>query len=108
MGTRSTTPGTTVSESSSPLELQSPAAEFDDDHKSTLSDDTFEHHDKQPVVSVKPTEPEVLSENPFDTEHSRTIFDAIDKFQSCGAGEYLDIPQVRHPSLRVSFGSSCL
>lgn len=39
-----------------------------------------------------------ISENPFENEASRVLFDAIDKLRSCGAGEYIDIPQVRDAS----------
>lgn len=39
------------------------------------------------------TEPPIL-ENPFESESSRILFDAIDKLQSCQAGQDIDIPQV--------------
>ncbi|OAR03062.1 hypothetical protein LLEC1_04715 [Akanthomyces lecanii] len=42
----------------------------------------------------KPTEDESLPENPFDSPASRTLFEAIDQFQSCGAGKHIDIPQL--------------
>ncbi len=42
----------------------------------------------------KTTEEESLPENPFDSPASRALFDAIDQFQSCGAGKFVDIPQV--------------
>jgi hypothetical protein len=42
---------------------------------------------------------DVIVENPFDSESSRILFDAIDQLQSCDAGRDIDIPQVG------SFGS---
>lgn len=41
-----------------------------------------------------------LNENPFDSESSRILFDAIDQLQSCDAGQDVDIPQVSLPSAR--------
>lgn len=38
---------------------------------------------------------DVIPENPFDSESSRVLFDAIDKLQSCGVSQELAIPQVR-------------
>lgn len=38
--------------------------------------------------------PAAISENPFENEASRVLFDANDKLRSCGAGEYIDIPQL--------------
>ncbi|TEA16358.1 Vacuolar protein sorting-associated protein 1 [Colletotrichum sidae] len=35
-----------------------------------------------------------ITENPFDSESSRILFDAIDQLQSCGVSEKLDIPQL--------------
>lgn len=43
---------------------------------------------------TKSGEEDSLPDNPFDSPASRALFDAIDQFQSCGAGEYVDIPQV--------------
>ena len=37
----------------------------------------------------------LLSSDPFDSEESRRLFDAIDDLRECGAGQHLDIPQVR-------------
>ncbi|KAH6652547.1 vacuolar sorting protein VPS1 [Truncatella angustata] len=37
---------------------------------------------------------EALTENPFDTESSRILFNAIDQLQSCDAGQDIDIPQL--------------
>ena len=36
-----------------------------------------------------------MTDDAFGSERSRALFDAIDQFQSCGAGEFVDIPQVR-------------
>ncbi|OAA81280.1 vacuolar sorting protein VPS1 [Akanthomyces lecanii RCEF 1005] len=46
------------------------------------------------VDKKKTTEEESLPENPFDSPASRALFDAIDQFQSCGAGKFVDIPQL--------------
>ncbi|KAI1842523.1 hypothetical protein JX266_011277 [Neoarthrinium moseri] len=35
-----------------------------------------------------------VAENPFDNKSSRTLFDAIDQLQTCGAGQDIDIPQL--------------
>ncbi|KAK1509140.1 vacuolar sorting protein VPS1 [Colletotrichum costaricense] len=37
---------------------------------------------------------DVIPENPFDSESSRVLFDAIDKLQSCGVSQELAIPQL--------------
>lgn len=51
----------------------------------------------EPDVSKSPSsrkEPEnIMPEDPFDSQHNRILFDAIDALQSFGAGE-LNIPQV--------------
>ena len=39
------------------------------------------------------TEKDIMPEDPFDSQHNRILFDAIDALQSFGAGE-LSIPQV--------------
>ena len=41
----------------------------------------------------------LLSEGAFQTEHSRKLFDALDKLRSCGANEHVDLPEVRHAPL---------
>jgi len=35
-----------------------------------------------------------IAEGAFHSERSRVLFDAIDQFQSCGAGAFMEIPQV--------------
>ncbi|KXJ85683.1 P-loop containing nucleoside triphosphate hydrolase protein [Microdochium bolleyi] len=35
-----------------------------------------------------------MSENPFDSEGSRVLFEAIEQMQSCGASQDIDIPQL--------------
>ncbi|TQW07602.1 dynamin gtpase [Cordyceps javanica] len=50
-----------------------------------------------PAKSVdrnKTGDEESLPEDPFDSAASRALFNAIDQFQSCGAGEIGDIPQL--------------
>lgn len=36
-----------------------------------------------------------ITDNPFDSELTRVLFDAIDQLQSCGSSQDLEIPQVR-------------
>jgi hypothetical protein len=38
---------------------------------------------------------DAITENPFDSESSRILFDAVDQLQHCGASRHVDIPQVR-------------
>lgn len=47
-----------------------------------------------------------IGDDAFDSERSRALFDVIDQFQSCGAGEYIDIPQVRADSTTRRWGPS--
>jgi hypothetical protein len=49
----------------------------------------------EPLQGPELPENAILSRYPFDNEYSRTLFDAIDRLHSCGAGGYLSIPQVR-------------
>ncbi|TGJ81621.1 hypothetical protein E0Z10_g7157 [Xylaria hypoxylon] len=47
--------------------------------------------------SVPNTEEDVgntISENPFDNESSRILFDAVDQLQHCGASRHVEIPQL--------------
>ncbi|KAI0481409.1 vacuolar sorting protein VPS1 [Xylaria cf. heliscus] len=37
---------------------------------------------------------DAISENPFDSESSRILFDAVDQLQHCGANRHVDIPQL--------------
>ena len=37
----------------------------------------------------------LLHDDPFSNETSKRLFDAIDELRKCGAGEVLDLPQVR-------------
>jgi hypothetical protein len=39
---------------------------------------------------------QLLSEDPFGSEQSKALFDAIDELRICGAGQDLDLPQVSH------------
>lgn len=50
--------------------------------------------DNEPTTPVRDLSEEPLTENPFDSESSRILFDAIDQLQSCDAGQDIDIPQV--------------
>jgi hypothetical protein len=38
----------------------------------------------------------LLSKDPFGSEQSKALFDAIDELRICGAGQDLDLPQVSH------------
>jgi hypothetical protein len=57
------------------------------------SSETVQSSDELPVRQEKNTETPV-AENQFETEASRVLFDAIDTIRSCGAGKFIDIPQV--------------
>lgn len=47
--------------------------------------------------NVSPTKDiQLLSEDPFGSEQSKALFDAIDELRKCGAGQDLDLPQVSH------------
>ncbi|KAK0748920.1 P-loop containing nucleoside triphosphate hydrolase protein [Schizothecium vesticola] len=35
-----------------------------------------------------------IGHDAFDNDRSRALFDVVDQFQSCGAGRYIDIPQL--------------
>ncbi len=37
----------------------------------------------------------LLAEDPFRTEKSKRLFEAIDELRRCGAGQDLELPQVR-------------
>ena len=55
---------------------------------------------------------ELLDKDPFSTETSKLLFDAIDRLRDCGAGQDLDLPQVSHetlawPSFRLSNSHTC-
>jgi hypothetical protein len=41
---------------------------------------------------------QLLGEDPFSSEQSKALFDAIDELRICGAGQDLDLPQVSHYS----------
>ena len=41
---------------------------------------------------------QLLSEDPFGSEQSKALFDAIDELRTCGAGQDLELPQVSHSS----------
>jgi GTPase SAR1 family protein len=38
-----------------------------------------------------------IGDDAFNNDRSRALFDVVDQFQSCGAGRYIDIPQVQTP-----------
>ncbi|KAI0151759.1 vacuolar sorting protein VPS1 [Xylariaceae sp. FL1272] len=40
------------------------------------------------------TDEKMITENPFESESSRVLFDAVDELQRCGASHSLDIPQL--------------
>lgn len=49
------------------------------------------------VLEEPQPEAATMSENAFENEHSKILFEAIDQLHSLGAGQ-LNIPQVRPPS----------
>jgi hypothetical protein len=44
----------------------------------------------------------LLSDDPFRSEQSKLLFDAIDELRICGAGQDLDLPQVSHCDLKTT------
>lgn len=36
----------------------------------------------------------LLADDPFGSEYSKLLFEAIDRLRTCGAGQDLDLPQV--------------
>jgi hypothetical protein len=51
----------------------------------------------EPKVSLT-EDIQLLGEDPFSSEQSKALFDAIDELRICGAGQDLDLPQVSHHS----------
>ena len=56
------------------------------------------HHDSSdgsqtPLGGEEPSG-KMLPDDPFASEHSRILFEAIDELQTYGSSEFLDIPQV--------------
>lgn len=48
-------------------------------------------------------EPEtLLHDDPFSSETSKQLFNAIDELRKCGAGQILDLPQVCASTVRIS------
>jgi len=83
------------------------AGSDEDENAETLSSSPSDP-EKAPAYGGLPTRNHTkaessIAENPFDTEASRVLFDAIDRFQSCGAGEYIDIPQVNNHSAPTKY-----
>lgn len=92
--------------SSGQIRAKSPA----DSGVGYISDDTgaSPNRSRRPSVTVEPDTPvsfasaneshqNIMPEDPFDSQHNRILFDAIDALQSFGAGE-LSIPQVYIPA----------
>ncbi|KAF6841063.1 vacuolar sorting protein VPS1 [Colletotrichum musicola] len=55
-----------------------------------------------PATDICAPKEKTIPENPFDTESSRALLDAIDELQSCGVSQELAIPQVRTSSTLTS------
>lgn len=66
-------------------------AAVQDSFEKTATQDAF---DTKTNVSYEGSTDVALVANPFDSESSRILFDAIDQLQSCDAGQDIDIPQV--------------
>ncbi|KAK9781177.1 putative Vacuolar sorting protein VPS1 [Seiridium cardinale] len=61
-------------------------------HNDSRSGHSHDSDDAGPTQGTLPEER--LTENPFDSEGSRILFNAIDQLQSCDAGRDIDIPQL--------------
>jgi hypothetical protein len=46
---------------------------------------------------------DLLSKDPFGSESSKLLFDAIDRLRDCGAGQDLELPQVSHETRWFAF-----
>lgn len=50
---------------------------------------------------TKPDQETLLHDDPFSSETSKQLFNAIDELRKCGAGQILDLPQVGASDLRI-------
>ena len=57
-------------------------------------DHQFKAEASQPSTSKSDS---LLNEDPFRSAASQRLFNAIDELRRCGAGQDLDLPQVRFP-----------
>ena len=48
-----------------------------------------------PITESSSQAEELLDKDPFGSEKSKRLFEAIDELRGCGAGQDLDLPQVR-------------
>jgi hypothetical protein len=49
-----------------------------------------------PITESSSRVEELLDKDPFGNERSKKLFEAIDELRSCGAGQDIDLPQVRN------------
>jgi hypothetical protein len=72
-----------------------PESETDGERASTPKSDPKDGNDTKP-------EPEtLLYDDPFSSETSKQLFNAIDELRKCGAGQILDLPQVCASNVRI-------
>ncbi|KAL1889653.1 hypothetical protein Sste5346_008772 [Sporothrix stenoceras] len=90
-------------ESAKILTVPSTSEDGDSNSADTGADSPIEHEKVSRGPLPSPTDvpktdedrgPAAVPENPFENEASRVLFDAIDKLRSCGAGMFVDIPQL--------------
>ena len=67
---------------------------LDSGHDSVQTNVSSEYNSPTPSEDDQ----ELLSEDPFSSEESRVLFEAIDKMRMCGAGQDINLPQVSHNS----------
>lgn len=52
------------------------------------------------LAEEKPTR-KLMPEDPFETEQSKILFEAIDQLLTCGSHEFLSVPQVSCPMVSI-------
>ncbi|KAI0426484.1 vacuolar sorting protein VPS1 [Xylaria sp. FL1042] len=65
---------------------------IDDASSSSTPPSSQGNTEKMPSINEVVTDP--ISENPFDNESSRILFDAVDQLQHCGASRHVATPQL--------------
>lgn len=66
------------------------------DSSRTLSHSISPDINDTPITATPPEATSKITENPFDSPESRSLFEAIDELQSCQINQHIEIPQVRH------------
>lgn len=71
---------------------------YDTATQESLDGSEAESEPVSPATDTYAPKDKVIPDNPFDTESSRALLDAMDELQSCGVSQELAIPQVRTSS----------